>query len=68
MSSRVDLTTLWRNQKFLANNFYDPYVELTPLCHVDWEGSFSQMTLLLHKPYLVNVTAMGEGGEKYPKI
>ena len=26
------------------------------------------MTILLHKSYLVKVTMMGEGGQKYPKI
>ena len=33
MSSRVDLTTLWRNRYFIVNIFHDPYVELTPMWH-----------------------------------
>ena len=30
-------------------------------------GGVSQMTILLHKPYLVKVTTKGERGLKYPK-
>ena len=32
------------------------------------EGGVSQMTILLHKPYLVKVTIKGGGGQKYPKM
>ena len=37
--------------------------------HVDMEGGrgVSQMSMLLHKPYLVKWSAKGEGGQKSPK-
>ena len=36
--------------------------------HVDRRGGVSQITILFHKPYLVQVTTKGEGGQRVINI
>ena len=65
--ARPELWEAWRQKWWPRRNTWEDIHK--PRWQCSWGGrGVSQMTILLHKPYLVKVTTKGEGGQKYPKI